>query len=332
VKVAVVGAGAIGAYVGAALCRGGADVSLIARGKHLEAMRRDGVTVLSPRGDFRAHPRATADPAEIGPVDIVFLGLKAYSYASAGSLLAPLLRPGTGVVAAQNGIPWWYFHGCPGPYEGRRIETIDPGGAVSAVIPPAQAIGCVVYSSTEIESPGVIRHVEGTRFSIGEPDGTISDRCTAFSQAMIAGGLKCPVEADLRSDIWLKLMGNVAFNPVSVLTGATMGAIAAHPGTRELVLSMMRETAEVAARLGHPPKLSVERRFEGAARVGDHKTSMLMDFEAGKPLESDALLAAPIELARLAGVPAPSLELVHALIDLLTQGDSDHGARNGQPG
>jgi 2-dehydropantoate 2-reductase len=319
VKVAVVGAGAIGAYVGAALCRGGADVSLIARGEHLAAMQRNGVRVLSPRGDFEAHPQATADPAEVGPVDIVFLGLKAYSYASAGALLQPLLRPDTGVVAAQNGIPWWYFYGSAGPYEGRRIEAVDPGGAVSAAIPPAHAIGCVVYSSTEIESPGVIRHIEGTRFSIGEPDGSISDRCTAFSQAMVAGGLKCPVEADLRSDIWLKLMGNVAFNPVSVLTGATMGAIAEHPGTRELVLSMMRETAEVAAKLGHPPKLSVERRFDGAARVGDHKTSMLMDFEAGKPLESDTLLAAPIELARLAGVPAPSLELVYSLIDLLVR-------------
>ena len=331
-KVAVVGAGAIGAYVGAALWRGGADVSLIARGKHLEAIRRDGVTVLSPRGDFHAHPYAAADPDEIGPVDIVFLGLKAYSYASAGRLLAPLLRPGTGVVAAQNGVPWWYFDGCAGPYEGRRIEAVDPGGAVSAVIPPAHAIGCVVYSSTEIESPGVIRHIEGTRFSIGEPDGTISNRCTAFSQAMVAGGLKCPVEADLRSDIWLKLMGNVAFNPVSVLTGATMGAIAAHPGTRELVLCMMRETAEVAVRLGHPPKLSVERRFEGAARVGDHKTSMLMDFEAGKPLESGALLAAPIELARLVGVPAPSLEMVHALIDLLTHDGPASGAGHAQSG
>jgi 2-dehydropantoate 2-reductase len=319
VKIAVVGAGAIGAYVGAALARGGADVHLLARGEHLAAMRRDGVTVRSPRGDFRAHPHATADPAEIGPADIVFLGLKAYSYAGAGHLLRPLLRPGTGVVAAQNGIPWWYFHGLPGPYEGRRVEAVDPGGAVSAVIPPAQAIGCVVYSSTEIESPGVIRHVEGTRYSIGEPDGTISGRCTAFSQAMVAGGLKCPIEKDLRSDIWLKLMGNVAFNPISVLTGATMGEIAAHPGTRELVLGMMRETAAIAASLGNPPRISVERRFEGAARVGDHKTSMLMDFEAGKPLESDALLKAPVELARLAGVPAPNLETVNALIDLLTQ-------------
>jgi 2-dehydropantoate 2-reductase len=169
----------------------------------------------------------------------------------------------------------------------------------------------------------VIRHVEGTRFSIGEPDGTKSQRCVEFSQAMVAGGLKCPVETDLRADIWLKLMGNVAFNPISVLTRATMGEIAAHPGTRRLVLGMMHETAEIAARLGSPPKISVERRFEGAARVGDHKTSMLMDFEAGKPLESDVLLSAPVELARLVGVPAQNLELVAALIDLLTRPQQD---------
>ena len=317
-RVAVVGAGAIGAYVGGALHRGGTDVHLLARGEHLAAMRRDGVTVRSPRGDFRAHPPATDDPAEIGPVDIVFLGLKAYSYASAGPLLAPLLGPETGVVAAQNGIPWWYFHGQPGPHQGRRVEAADPDGAVSAVIPPDRAIGCVVYCSAEIEAPGVIRHVEGTRFSIGEPDGSISPRCAAFSAAMIAAGLKCPVEKDLRADIWLKLLGNVAFNPVSVLTRATMGEIAADPGTRQLVLAMMRETAEIAVRLGSPPRISVERRFDGAARVGDHKTSMLMDFEAGRPLETGVLLGAPVELARMAGVPAPSLELVHALIGLLT--------------
>jgi 2-dehydropantoate 2-reductase len=296
-KVAVVGAGAIGAYVGAALHRGGTEVHLLARGAQLAAIREHGVTVLSPRGDFRAHPHATDDPAEIGPVDIVFLGLKAYSYADAGPLLAPLLHQGTGVVAAQNGIPWWYFHGMPGPHQGRRVEAADPGGAVSAVIPPQAAIGCVVYCSAEIDSPGVIRHVEGTRFSIGEPDGSISQRCTVFSQAMVAGGLKCPVEKDLRSDIWLKLLGNVAFNPVSVLTRATMGDIARHPGTRQLVLNMMYETAEIAARLGNPPKISVERRFDGAAKVGDHKT--------------------PVELADLVGVTAPTLELVYALVDLV---------------
>jgi 2-dehydropantoate 2-reductase len=328
-KVAVVGAGAIGAYVGAALDRGGTEVHLLARGAHLAAMRERGVTVLSPRGDFRAHPHATDDPAEIGPVDIVFLGLKAYSYAGAGPLLAPLLHQGTGVIAAQNGIPWWYFHGLPGPYEGRRVEAADPGGAVSAVIPPEAAIGCVVYCSAEIDSPGVIRHVEGTRFSIGEPDGAISQRCTAFSQAMVAGGLRCPVEKDLRPDIWLKLLGNVAFNPVSVLTRATMGDIARHPGTRQLVLSMMYETAEIAARLGSPPKISVERRFDGAAKVGDHKTSMLMDFEAGKPLETDVLLKAPVELARLVGVAAPTLELVDALIDLLTVNAAVPGTTTG---
>jgi 2-dehydropantoate 2-reductase len=327
-KIAVVGAGAIGAYVGAALHRGGADVHLIARGKHLQAMRDNGVTVLSPRGDFHAHPYATDDPAQIGPVDIVFLGLKAYSYADAGPLISPLLASHTGVVAAQNGIPWWYFHGMPGRYEGRRVEAVDPGGAVSAVIPPQHAVGCVVYCSTEIESPGVIRHIEGTRYSIGEPDGSISERCTAFSQAMIAGGLKCPVEKDIRSDIWLKLMGNVAFNPISVLTGATMGEIAAHPGTRDLVLAMMHETAEIASRLGSPPKISVERRFEGAASVGGHKTSMLMDYEAGKPLETDVLLAAPAELARLVGAPAPNLQTVHALIDLLTR-QAAHGLHGG---
>jgi len=190
---------------------------------------------------------------------------------------------------------------------------------VSAVIPPAHAIGCVVYSSTEVSSPGVIRHIEGTRYSIGEPDGAVSERCVAFSAAMVAGGLKCPVETDLRSDIWLKLMGNVAFNPISVLTGATMGQIAARPGTRDLVLAIMRETAEIATRLGSPPKISVERRFEGAAKVGEHKTSMLMDYEAGKPLETDVLLAAPVELARLVGAPTPNLETVYALIDLLSR-------------
>ena len=318
-RVAVVGAGAIGAYVGAALHRGGTEVYLVARGRQLEALKTNGVTVLSPRGDFHVHPPATGDSSEIGPVDIVFLGLKAYSYASAGHLVDPLLGPETGVVAAQNGIPWWYFYGLPGPYEGRRIEAVDPDGAVSKVIPAAHAIGCVVYCSTEIESPGVIRHVEGTRFSIGEPDGTGTKRCADFSEAMVAGGLKCPVETDLREDIWLKLMGNIAFNPISVLTGATMGTIAAHQGTRELVLTMMHETVEIASRLGGRPEISVERRFEGAARVGDHKTSMLMDYQAGKPLETDALLKAPIELADLVGVPAPNLKSMHAVLDLLTQ-------------
>jgi 2-dehydropantoate 2-reductase len=317
VKIAIVGAGAIGAYVGAALHRGGADVGLLARGPHLEAMRRDGVQILSPRGDFVAHPLVTDDPAEIGPVDVAFLGLKAYSYADSGPLLAPLMNSTTAVVAAQNGIPWWYFYGTTGPLADTRIETIDPGGAVSDVIAPRRAIGCVVYCSTEIERPGVIRHMEGTRFSIGEPDGSTSDRCVQFSAAMTAGGLKCPIESDLRSDIWLKLMGNISFNPISALTGATMVEIARHPQCRELVVAMMEETLAIADALGAAPEISIQRRLEGAERVGAHRTSMLIDLEAGKPLELDVIMAAPIELAERVGVAVPSLSAVHAAVRLL---------------
>ncbi|MCX5386630.1 2-dehydropantoate 2-reductase [Streptomyces sp. NBC_00083] len=319
VKVAVVGAGAIGAYVGAALHRAGAEVHLIARGPHLAAMRRDGVRVISPRGDFTARPAATDDPQEVGPVDYVLLGLKANSYATAGPLVHPLLHAKTAVIAAQNGIPWWYFHGLPGRHTGRRIESVDPAGAVSATLPPSRAIGCVVYAATEIESPGVVRHLEGTRFSIGEPDLTISRRCLDFSEAMQAGGLKCPVEPDLRNDIWIKLLGNISFNPISALARATMAQICRHRETRSLVESMMRETLAVAGAVGCHPKISVERRIAGAERVGEHKTSTLQDLEKGKPLELDVLLAAVVELAGLTATAVPTLRAVHALADLLAQ-------------
>ncbi|RKN04957.1 2-dehydropantoate 2-reductase [Streptomyces radicis] len=319
-RVAVLGAGAIGAYVGAALHRGGAEVHLVARGAQLAALRERGVRVLSPRGDFTAHPHATGDPEEIGPVDYVFLGLKAQQYAGCGPLLEPLLGRHTAVIAAQNGIPWWYFHGLTGhALEGRRIQAVDPGGAVSGTIPVRRAIGCVVYCSTEIAEPGVIRHLEGTRFSVGEPDGSVSARCVAFSEAMVAGGLKCPVEADLRNDIWIKLLGNVAFNPLSALTRATMVEIAVHPGARRLVGSMMAETLAVARAAGSEPRISIDRRIAGAERVGHHKTSMLQDLEAGKELETDAILGAVVELAELTGVPAPTLRDVHAAVDLLAR-------------
>lgn len=316
-KVAVVGAGAIGAYVGAALHRGGTETHLLARGPHLEAMRANGVRVLSDRGDFTAAPHVTDRADEIGEVDLVFLGLKAYSYAGSADLLTPLFHDRTAVVAAQNGIPWWYFHGLAGPWAGTRIEAVDPGGSVSRVIPPERAIGCVVYCSTEIEAPGVIRHLEGTRFSIGEPDGRVSGRCSEFSAAMIAGGLKCPVEPDLRRDIWLKLMGNISFNPISALTGATMVEIARHPQARALVVEMMEETLEVARAVGAEPEISIERRLAGAERVGEHKTSMLMDLEAGKPLELDVIMTAPIEIADLVGVDVRALRAVHAAVRLL---------------
>jgi 2-dehydropantoate 2-reductase len=318
-RIAVVGAGAIGAFVGAALARGGADVHLVARGQHLEAMQRDGVRVLSPRGDFTVHPPATNDPSEIGPVDIVFLGLKANSYASARPLLEPLMHEDTGVVAAQNGIPWWYFHGLEGPFEGRRIETVDPDGVVSEVIPPRRAIGCVVYPGTELAGPGVVRHLEGTRFPIGEPDGTMSERCVQFSQAMIAGGLKCHVEEQIRDELWVKLMGNAVFNPLSVLTGATLGAMCRHPRTRKLAATMMAEALAIALQTGARPSVSIERRLTGAERVGEHKTSTLQDLEAGKPLELAAIIDAVVELADLTGIDAPAMRTVAAACALLAE-------------
>ncbi|KKD09741.1 2-dehydropantoate 2-reductase [Streptomyces sp. WM6386] len=316
-KVAVLGAGAIGAYVGAALHRAGADVHLIARGPHLAAMRRDGVQVLSPRGDFTAHTHATDNPQEIGPVDYVFLGLKANSYAACGPLIEPLLNDTTAVIAAQNGIPWWYFHQHGGPYDGHRIDSVDPQGAVSAVLAPERAIGCVVYAATELEGPGVVRHLEGTRFSIGEPDRSTSKRCQAFSEAMKAGGLKCPVEPDLRNDIWLKLLGNISFNPISALARATMRQMCHHGGTRQVIETMMQETLAVAEALGCDIGISIERRLAGAERVGDHRTSTLQDLEAGKPLELDVLLAAVVELADITDTDVPTLRTVHAISDLL---------------
>jgi 2-dehydropantoate 2-reductase len=317
VRVAVVGAGAIGAYVGASLHRAGAEVHLIARGPHLQALREKGVHVRSDRGDFDAKPNATDDPAEVGPVDHVFLGLKANQYAASRPLVEPLLGEETSIIAAQNGIPWWYFHGHGGELDGRRLESVDPGGSVSAVLPVERAIGCVVYAATEIAEPGVVQHLEGTRLSIGEPDRTVSRRCTEFADAMVAGGLKCPVEPDLRQDIWIKLMGNAAFNPVSALTGATMAGICRHDEARALVVKMMTEALDVAANLGIHPEVSIERRMAGAERTGEHKTSTLQDLEKGKPLELAAMLTAVVELADMTGTPVPTLRVVDALSDLL---------------
>lgn len=326
-RVAVLGAGAIGAYVGATLSRAGAEVHLVARGPHLAALRSNGITVHSPRGDWVAHPHATDDPTEIGPVDHVFLGLKANAYAAARPMVEPLLHETTSLVAAQNGIPWWYFHQLKGPFTGRRIESVDPGGSVTAALPLHRAIGCVVYAATEIESPGVVRHLEGTRFSIGEPDGTISARCTEFADAMVAGGLRCPVEPDLRNDIWLKLMGNIAFNPLSALTRATMAGICRHAGARTLVTTMMEETLDVARRVGAQPQISIERRLAGAERTGEHKTSTLQDLERGRPMELDVLLTAVVELADLTGAEVPTLRAVGAIADLL----NDQVAAGAQP-
>jgi 2-dehydropantoate 2-reductase len=319
-RFAVLGAGAIGGYVGAALARGGADVTLIARGAHLRAMATRGVQVLSPRGDFTAHPRATDDWAALSDADVLFVALKAYSLPDVAQRLGELLAPDAAVIWAQNGIPWWYFQSAPEAAAAAGmtgLESVDPGGVIAASIEPAHNVGCVVYSGTEIIEPGVIRHVEGTRFTIGEPDGSDSERCKLISAAFAAGGLRAPVEPRLRDQIWLKLVGNVAFNPITALTGATLGELGSVPEMRELLRSIFAECAEVAEQLGVTFPVSLDRRLEAGLAVGDHKTSMLQDLEAGKRLEFECMTGAVVELAAHLSVPVPHTSAVHACVKLL---------------
>jgi 2-dehydropantoate 2-reductase len=326
VRIAIVGAGAIGAYVGAALTRGGADVTLIARGPHLEAMRERGVRVISPRGDFTAHPEATDDLAAIGDADVVFVALKAYSLPELAPRLGEALKPGAATIWAQNGIPWWYFQSHPGPFAESVLDSVDPGAVISQAIPRASVIGTVVYCSTEIVEPGVIRHIEGTRFALGEPDGSASERCLRISEAFAAAHLKAPVEQRLRDQIWLKLVGNVAFNPVTALTGATLGELGNVPEAIGLLRAIFTECATVAEKLGIEFPVSLERRLEAGIAVGDHKTSMLQDVEAGKPLELDCMTGAIVELAAKLDVSVPYTAAVHACAKLM-----DHVARSPAP-
>jgi len=319
VKFAVLGAGAIGAFVGAALARGGADVTLIARGAHLRAMSEHGVRVLSPRGDFTAHPRATDDIAAVSAADVVFVALKAYSLPEIAPRLGKLLAPGTAAIWAQNGIPWWYFQSLADSSGLTSLQSVDPGGVIAASIAAQHNVGCVVYCSTEIVEPGVIRHVEGTRFTLGEPDGSDSERCRLISAAFGAGGLRAPVEARLREQIWLKLVGNVAFNPVTALTRATLGQLGEVPEMRDLLRAIFTECASVADRLGISFPVSLDRRLEAGLAVGDHKTSMLQDLEAGKRLELDCMTGAIVELAEHLGVDVPHIRTVHACAKLLGQ-------------
>jgi 2-dehydropantoate 2-reductase len=316
-RFAVLGAGAIGAYVGAALARGGADVVLIARGAHLAAMRRDGVKVLSPRGDFVARPEATDDLEAVAEADCVVVGLKAYSLPELLPRIAPLLAPGACILPAQNGVPWWFFQSFGGPLAGDVIESVDPDGVITEAIAPERVVGCVPYPATELAAPGVVRHIEGTRFAIGEPDGSLSARCREIAAAFEAGGLKCPVEERIRDQLWLKLIGNVAFNPVSALTGATLGELGASSDMLETLRQLMEEVTAVGIVLGIELPVSVERRLEAGIAVGDHKTSMLQDLEAGKQLELGCMTGAVVEIAGRLGVPVPHVETVHACLGML---------------
>ena len=318
-KIAIVGAGAIGAFLGAKLALSGEDVYLIARGPHLRAMQADGVRVRSPEGDFEAHPTATDDYESIGPVDFVFLTVKAHSLTGIAPNLAPLLGPDTAVVSAQNGIPWWYFMGHGGPFDGESIESVDPGGVIAGAIDQSRIIGCVIYPSTAIVEPGVIEHIEGNRFSLGELDGSSSDRCKRLAGAFIAAGLRAPIRGHIRHDMWIKLLGNVVFNPMSALTGATLVEMVTHPETSATVRAVMTEADEVAQGLGVRLPFTVEQWMEGARKVGAHKTSMLQDLEAGRPMELESVVGVVIELGEKLGLPMPLTRTLYSCARLLEQ-------------
>jgi len=318
-KFLIAGAGAIGAYIGACMAQAGLDVTLFARGPHLRAMQANGVQVKSSEGDFVARPRMAASLEEVGPVDVVFLGVKAHGLCQLAPQLQPVLGPDTTVVSTQNGIPWWYFQGFGGEWEGLRLEQIDPGGVISSAIEARRVVGSIVYFSTEITSPGVVQHIEGNRITLGEPDGSRSDRVRQIAEALIASGLRCPISARLRHEIWVKVLGNASLNPVSALTRATIVQMVRDPGVCLVIRNIMQEVEAVSQKLGMDLPVSIDQRIAGAEKVGEHKTSMLQDLEAGRPMELEALVGAVVELGERVGLPMTCTRTVYNCTKLLAQ-------------
>jgi len=315
VKICVFGAGAIGGYIAVSLAQSDdVEVSCIARGPHLKAMRERGLTLRSGGEETVARIAATDDPVELGPQDYVIVGLKAPSAAAAADKMAPLLGPDTAVVTAQNGIPWWYFYKHGGDLDGTRLNSVDPGDRQWDLIGPRRALGGVVYPSAEIVEPGVIAHSYGNRIMLGEPDGSKSERATRLSKAMVAGGIKAPVRPRIRDDIWTKLWGNISFNPVSVLTHATLDTLATDPDTLRVIRPMMVEAQAVGEALGIGFPVDVDKRIDWAREVGAHKTSTLQDLELGRAMELDALVTVVTEMARLVGVATPTIDMVLGLV------------------
>jgi 2-dehydropantoate 2-reductase len=319
VRFLIVGAGAIGGYIGARMAHAGADVTLFARGPHLRAMQEHGVQVKSAEGDFVARPTIAGSLEKVGPVDVVFLGVKAHSLPQLAPHLKPVLGPETTVVSTQNGIPWWYFQGFGGEWEGLRLERVDPGGVISSAIEARQVVGSIVYFSTEITSPGVIQHMEGNRISIGEPDASRSERCRRIAEALIASGLRCPVTTRIRHEIWVKVLGNASLNPVSALTRATLAQMLRDPGVSTVIRNIMQEVEAVSRKLGMELPVSIEQRMAGAEKVGEHKTSMLQDLEMGRPMELEALVGSVVELGERVGLSMPYTRTVYNCAKLLAQ-------------
>jgi 2-dehydropantoate 2-reductase len=318
-KIAIIGVGAIGGYMAVKLALAGEDITLIARGANLDALRTRGLRLINVDGteEHVAHVKATDSCAAAGPQDLVIIAVKAHQLEAVAADIAPLLGPGTIVVPMQNGIPYWYFHGYQGPLAGTRVKCVDPTGIIYDKIPCERVIGCVVYLAGAALAPGVIKHLEGQRCPIGEPDGSNSERVAKVSQCFVKGGLQAPVLGDIRAEIWFKLWGNLTFNPISALTRATLVAMCQYPLTRTIAAAMMVEAQTVAGKLGVTFRVPLEERILVAERVGHHKTSMLQDLEAGRAMETEALIGSVVELARLTGTPTPHIDTVYALTKLL---------------
>ncbi|RJF96665.1 2-dehydropantoate 2-reductase [Noviherbaspirillum cavernae] len=320
-KIAIIGAGAIGGYVGAKLALAGEDVTFIVRGANLDAIRGNGIKLITAEGgeQVTSNVNATDRYEEAGPQDIVILALKAHQLEAVANDVPKLFGEDTTVVTMQNGIPYWYFHKHGGELEGTRVHSVDPDGLISERIPVQRVIGCVVYPASELIAPGVVKHVEGDRFPVGELDGSVSDRVTRVSECFINAGFKAPVLDNIRAEIWLKLWGNLTFNPISALSHSTLVDICRYPLSRELAAAMMREAQTIANKLGIEFRVSLEKRIAGAEKVGRHKTSMLQDIEAGRAAEIDALVGSVVELGHLTNTPTPHIDTVYALVKLLSR-------------
>jgi len=328
-RICVVGAGAIGGLMGVKLSLAGEDVTFIDQGAHLAAIKKDGLKLIWEDGTelVAKDARATDDFDEAGPQDLIILALKAHYLESVATRLAPLLTPETMIMTVQNGIPWWYFQRHGGPFDGRPLESLDPTGILRKSIDAERIIGCVVYPAAEVTEPGVIKHVEGDRFPIGELDSSETERVKRLYDALVDAGFRSRILDDIRSEIWLKAWGNLSFNPISALTHATLVDICQFPDTRRLAADMMREAQEAAEKLGVTFRHTIEKRIAGAEGVGAHKTSMLQDVELGRSLEIEALVGAVLEIARMTETPAPSIQAVYACVKLLNRVMVVEGAR-----
>ena len=319
-KICIVGAGATGGYLGVKLINAGFDVSLVARGAHLTAMKKKGLTLIENDKEITCSPKCSDSMKELGKMDFIFITLKAYSINGLVKEISTMFDENTSVISAYNGIPWWYFFGAEGQFKNYRIKCIDPENIQWNVITPERIIGCVVYPATEIIEPGVIKHIEGNRFSLGEPNGAQTERISRISKAMARADLKAPVRKNIRQEIWMKLIGNLAFNPLSVITGETLDVLLLNEENKKTAYEAMKEATSIMDKLNVPMSISIDQRIEGAAKVGSHKTSMLQDYERGKELELDALVVAVKEIADLLGIKTPTIDrILHTVTEKISK-------------